>query len=60
MATEDPDAWPTNAAGPFITIGEVEVWALSEQRFRIVSPISEVDVEGFKEARQRARDLAGI
>ena len=56
----EPEPWQTNAAGPFITIGEVEIWAHGDQRFRIVTPTGEQVVEGFQEARQLARKLAGI
>ena len=54
-----PEPWQTNAAGPFLTIGEVEVWALDEQRFRVVAHEGEHDVEGFAEAQQLAHELAG-
>ena len=56
----EPEAWQTNAPGPFLTIGEVAVWALREQRFRIESPAGSEEIEGFQEARRRARELAGL
>jgi hypothetical protein len=55
-----PEAWQTSAPGPFLTIGDVNVQAFGRQRFKIVSPSCEVEVEGFEEARQRARALAGL
>jgi hypothetical protein len=54
-----PAAWETGAAGAFLTLGEVEVWALGEQRFRVVSPNGSEEVEGFEQARERSRELAG-
>jgi hypothetical protein len=55
-----PEAWQTSAPGPFLTIGDASVQAFGKQRFKIVSPSGEVDVEGFEEARRRARELAGL
>jgi len=55
-----PAAWETGTAEPFLTIGQVNVWALGGQRFRVQSPSDDEEVEGFEEARQRARELAGI
>jgi len=46
-------------AGPFLTIGGETVWALGDQRFRIVAPVAVEEVEGFEDARRRARQLAG-
>ncbi len=54
----EPAASETNAAGPFLTIGEVAVHALGEQRFRLVTPHGEREVEGFEPARQLAHELA--
>ena len=56
--TSEPAAWETNATGPFLTIGEVEVYALGQDRFRPVAPAVERDVEGFEHARQLAHELA--
>ena len=56
----EPEPWQTNAPSQFLTIGEVAVGALSERRFRIESPAGSEEVEGFQEARQRARELAGL
>lgn len=38
----------------------MSVWALGEQRFRIQAPSGAEVVEGFAEARKRARELAGL
>jgi hypothetical protein len=54
----EPAAWPTNAPGPFLCIGEVAVYALVEDRVRVVSPDGEREVEGFEPARQLAHELA--
>jgi hypothetical protein len=56
--TCEPEPWQTNAAGAFLTIGDVSVWALAEQWFRVQSPSGDEEVEGFDEARARARELA--
>jgi hypothetical protein len=55
-----PEPWQTNAAGPFITIGEVSFWAIGDQLFRIESPAGAEEAEGFQQARRRARELAGV
>ena len=41
----EPAAWETNAAGPFPSVGEVGVHARGEDRFRLVSPAGEREVE---------------
>ncbi len=56
--TSEPTAWATNAAGPFLSLGEVAVYALGEDRFRLVAPGGEREVEGFEPARQLAHELA--
>jgi hypothetical protein len=56
----EPEPWQTDAAGPFLMIGAVSGWALGEQRFRIVAPEDEQEVEGFQRARELAHELAGI
>ena len=56
--TSNPATWETNATGPFLTIGEVEVYALGQDRFRLVAPAVERDVEGFEPARQLPHELA--
>jgi hypothetical protein len=42
-----------------LTIGDVSVWALGNDRFRIESPADEEEVVGFEEAERRADELAG-
>jgi hypothetical protein len=49
----------SGAVGPFLTIGDVSVWALGEQRYRIESPAGDEEIEGIGEARRRAHELAG-
>ena len=56
----EPAAWETNAAGPFLGVGEVAVYALGEDRIWLVSPAGEREVEGFELARQLAHELAGV
>ena len=54
----EPEPWESSAAGPFLTIGDVSVWALGNERFRIESPAGPEEVEGFDEAQRRAQELA--
>lgn len=55
VAKSETEPWRTNAAGPCITIGEVEIWvSLGKGRFRIVAPSGEREIEGFDEARRVA------
>jgi hypothetical protein len=42
-----------------LSVGEVAVWALGEDRFRLVAPDDEREFEGFEPARQLAHELAG-
>ena len=56
--TSEPAAWETNVAGTFLSLGEVAVYALGENRFRLVAPRGEREVEGFEPARQLAHELA--
>jgi hypothetical protein len=53
-----PEPWQTNAAGPFLTIGEVSVWVLGGDRFRVESPEGSQEVEGIDRARELAHRLA--
>ena len=57
---DEPAAWETSAAGPFLSVGEVDVYALGVDRFWLVEPEGEREVEGFSLARQLAHELAGI
>jgi hypothetical protein len=50
----------TSTGEPFLRIGQVSVWALGGQRFRVQSPVVDEEVEGFAEARRRARELADV
>jgi hypothetical protein len=54
----EPEASETSAAGPFLTIGDVSVWALGNDRFRIESPAGAEEVEGYEEAERRVDELA--
>jgi hypothetical protein len=56
--TSEPAAWETNATGPFLSVGEVAVFALGGDRFRIASPDGEREVAGFDQARKLAHELA--
>ena len=57
--TREPESRETNAPGAFLSVGEVAVFALGGDRYRIVSPEGERAVEGFEGARQHAHELAG-
>jgi hypothetical protein len=64
MPDRKPEPWESGAAAPFLWIetahGNVEVWALGEDRFRITAPGHEQLVTGFEEAeRRRTRWLSG-
>jgi hypothetical protein len=54
----EPAAWETNAVGPFLTVGDVGVTSLGRERFRVVCPDGEREVEGFDDARRLAHHLA--
>jgi len=56
----EPAAWETNAPGAFLIVGQVGVYALGEDRFRVASPDGEREIEGFEQARQLAHELAGF
>jgi hypothetical protein len=62
MPDREPEAWESGAAAPFLWIetprGDVEVWALGEDRFRINAPGHEQLVTGFDEAERTADALA--
>jgi hypothetical protein len=53
-----PATWETSTAEPFLRIGDVSVWALGGQRFRVQSPSGVEEIEGFAEARELAHGLA--
>lgn len=36
--TRQSEHWQTSTPGAFMAIGDVSVWALGEQRFRVDSP----------------------
>jgi hypothetical protein len=55
--TREAEPGQTNQAGPFLTVGDVEVWPLGEHRFRVVSPDASDEVQGFEPARQWAPEL---
>jgi hypothetical protein len=62
MPDPEPEPWESGAASPFLWIetprGNVEVWALGEDRFRIAAPGHEQIVTGYPEVEQRADALA--
>jgi hypothetical protein len=62
MPNRTPEPWESGAAAPFLWIetaqGNVEVWALGEDRFRITAPGHEQLVTGFDEAERTAGALA--
>ena len=58
MAEREPEAWETNAAGAFATVGEVAVGALGADRFLVAWPGGEREVVRHDQATQLAHDLA--
>jgi hypothetical protein len=56
----EPEPWQTNEARPFLMLGDVSVSVVGDHRYRVESPSADEVVEGFDEARQRARALAGL
>ena len=56
--SREPEPWETDASGPFLTIGEVSLFALADDRFRITWPGGEREVEDFEQARRLADELA--
>jgi hypothetical protein len=62
MPDRKPEPWESGAAPPFLWIetaqGNVEVWALGEDRFRLTAPGQEQIVTGFEEAERTADELA--
>jgi hypothetical protein len=63
MADRKPEPWESGAASPFMWIetprGNLEVWALGEDRFKIAAPGGhEQIVTGYDEAERTADALA--
>jgi len=62
MRDREPEPWESGAPGPFLWIetahGNVEVWALGEDRFTVKAPGNEQIVVGFEEAQRTAGELA--
>ena len=63
MPDREPEPWESGAASPFLWIdtaqGNVEMWALGEDRFRITAPRGhEQLVTGYDAAEQTADPLA--
>jgi hypothetical protein len=62
MPDRKPEPWESGAASPFLRIetgkGEVEVWALGEDRFWINAPGHEQIVTGHPEPERVADALA--
>jgi hypothetical protein len=58
----DPEPWQSSAAAPFLVIerprGEVRVWSLGRERFRVQAPDDAAEVEGLDVARAVAHRLA--
>ncbi len=53
-----PEPWETNAAAPFLSVGNVGVRSLGRDLYLVAGPNGEQTVEGFDAARQLAHDLA--
>jgi hypothetical protein len=62
MRDREPEPWESGASAPFLWIetarGNVEVWALGEDRFRVTAPGHEEIVVGFEETEKAADALA--
>jgi hypothetical protein len=62
MPDREPEPWESGAAAPFLWIktqhGNVGVWALGEDRFRVRAPGQEQLVTGFDEAERAGDALA--
>jgi hypothetical protein len=62
MPDRKPEPWESGASAPFLWIetgqGNVEVWALGEDRFRITAPGFEQLVTGYEQAERAADALA--
>jgi hypothetical protein len=63
VADRKPEPWESGAAAPFLWIetprGDIEVWALGEDRFRVTAPGGrEQLVTGFEDAERTADALA--
>ena len=63
MPDRKPEPWESGAAAPFLWIetpqGNIEVWALGEDRFRVTAPGGhEQLVTGFEDAERAADALA--
>ena len=62
MPDREPEPWESGAAAPVLWIetaqGNVEMWGLGEDRFRITAPGQEQLVTGFGEAERAADALA--
>jgi hypothetical protein len=43
----EPEPWQANQPGPFATIGDVSIWSLGDQRFRVQSPAGTEQVEVY-------------
>ena len=58
MPDREPEPWESGAAAPFLWIetaqGNVEVWALGEDRFAVSALEQEEIVTGLEEAQQAA------
>jgi len=62
MRDREPEPWESGAPGPFLWIatarGNMEMWALGEDRVLVRSPGHEQIVVGFEEAQRTADELA--
>ena len=64
MPDRKPEPWESGAAAPFLWIetaqGNVGLWALGEDRFRVGPPDHEQLVVGFAGAERTADELAQV
>jgi hypothetical protein len=57
---QEPASWMAGAAGPFVTIGEVAIWSLGNDGFRLEWPGGQHVLAGYKAAAAMAREIAGL
>jgi hypothetical protein len=57
---QEPASWEAGAAGPFVTIGEVAIWSLGNDGFRLEWPGGQHVLKGYEAAAAMAREIAGL
>jgi hypothetical protein len=60
LKAREPDAVGDKRSRALSDDREVAIWALARDRLGVQAPTGDEEVEGFEEARNRARELAGV